>query len=326
MIINIFRHTKAISILIILSLCVVVWMGISFESSNTTENTSNFFYNFLISLFESKPILERFFLGTFIFWQCMLMNELMVGQKIISNNSFFPALFYFLLISISTEVIQLNSTILSMVFLILSLKKILSSYLDKNAYSKIFDSAFLISFAGLINHPFLVFIPLIWIGMSIFSQVEWRHWISSIIAIICPWFIVLTISKFFEFEKVIFNSFSFFLIENNQAYTLSLGDVLNLNLYGFLITIALIELITSLRQKNIKARKAYILLLWMIPFSIAFGLVSNHPFHIKLLLFAIPLSAIISNYFYYSKKTNWLNFLIFSLTVVMIANHLFKLY
>ena len=99
-----------------------------------------------------------------------------------------------------------------MVLLILALTKILSSYLDKNAYSKIFESAFLISLAGLIHSPFIVFIPIVWIGMSIFSQVEWRHWVLSIIGIICPWYIMFSIATFYSIEHSSFSSSLLFFI------------------------------------------------------------------------------------------------------------------
>ena len=322
MIVNIFRHSQTTSIAIIISLCVFIWMGISFDSSEMVEESSSFFYNFLISPIESMPLLQRFLLGILIFWQCMLINRMMVQEKIISTNSFYPALFYFLLISISPEIIHISPTILSMILLILALKKILSSYLDKNAYPKVFESAFLISLAGLIHTPFIVFIPIVWIGMSIFSQVEWRHWILSIIAIICPWYIMFSITTFYSIEHSIFGSSLLFLFGEGPKYSLNLGDFLCLIIYGFICSVALIELMIRLKQKNIKARKSYILLLWIIPFSVIYFLVSNDFFCMKLIICAIPLSAAISNYFYHHKNTNWLNFLILSLVIVVISNHL----
>ena len=322
MIVNIFRHNQTTSIAFIISLCVFIWVGISFGSSDIVEESSSFFYNFLISPIESKPLLQRFLLGILIFWQCILMNRMMVQEKIISTNSFYPALFYFLLISISPEIIYLNPTILSMLLLILAITKILSTYLDKNAYSKVFESAFLISLAGLIHTPFIVFIPIVWIGMSIFSQVEWRHWILSIIAIICPWYIMFSITTFYSIEHSIFGSSLLFLFGEGPKYSLNLGDFLCLIIYGFICSVALIELMIRLKQKNIKARKSYILLLWIIPFSVIYFLVSNDFFCMKLIICAIPLSAAISNYFYHHKNTNWLNFLILSLVIVVISNHL----
>ena len=158
--------------------------------------------------------------------------------------------------------------------------------------------------------------------MSIFSQVEWRHWILSILGIICPWYILFSITTFYSIEHSIFGSSLFFLFEEGPKYSLNLGDFSCLIIYGFICSIALIELMIRLKQKNIKARKSYILLLWIIPFSVIYFLVSNDFFYMKLIISAIPLSAAISNYFYHHKNTNWLNFLILSLVIVVISNHL----
>ena len=211
MIVNIFRYSQNTSIALILILCVFVWMGVSFNNVEVAGKSSSFLFNFLISPIKSMPLLQRIFLGILIFWQCILMNRMMVQEKIISTNSFYPALFYFLLISISPEIIYINPTIISLLLLILSLTKILSIYLNKNAYTKIFESAFLISLAGLIHPPFLIFIPIVWIGMSIFSQIEWRHWILSVIAIICPWYIMFSISEFYSIEHSSLDSSILFL-------------------------------------------------------------------------------------------------------------------
>jgi len=297
-------------------------MGISFDSVDMAKESSKLFYKFLISPFESNSIFQRTILGILIFWQCILMNKMMVMENIISTNSYFPALFYFLLISISPEIIHINPTILSMVLLIHALTKILSSYLDKNAYSKVFESAFLISLAGLIHSPFVVFIPIVWIGISIFSQVEWRHWVLSIIGIICPWYIMFSIAAFYSIEHSSFISSLLFLFEERPKYSPNLIDFICLTIFGLICFIALVELMIRLKQKNIKARKSYILLLWIIPFSVIYFLVSNDFFYMKLIISAIPLSAAISNYFYHHKNTNWLNFLILSLVIVVISNHL----
>jgi len=298
-------------------------MGISFDSVDMAKESSNFFYNFLISPIESNSIFQRAILGILIFWQCILINKMMVKEKIISTNSFFPALFYFLLISISPEIIHINPTILSMVLLILALTKILSSYLDKNAYSKVFESAFLISLAGLIHSPFVVFIPIVWIGISIFSQVEWRHWVLSIIGIICPWYIMFSIAAFYSIEHSSFISSLLFLFEEGPKYSPNLIDFICLTIFGLICFIALAELMIRLKQKNIKARKSYILLLWIIPFSVIYFIVSDDFFYMKLIVFSIPFSAAISNYILFNKKLIWQNFLLVVMILSLIINHLF---
>ena len=122
------------------------------------------------------------------------------------------------------------------------------------------------------------------------------------------------------------------ILITNQEINLETAEEINKLFYEVLIAPGFSEDALSLlktkakrvllKQKNIKARKSYILLLWIIPFSVIYFLVSNDFFYIKLTIFSIPLSAAISNYFYHHKKTNWLNFLILSLLVVIISNHL----
>jgi len=321
MIVNLFRHTQTISVFIILSLCILIWMGFSFEISETTDYTTNSLYNYLVNPILKSVFAERILVGLLVFWQCILMNRIMVRQKILSINSFYPALFYFLLISISPEVIHLSPALLSIGFILLALKKILSSYLEKDAYSKVFDSAFLLSLAGLIHPPFLVFIPLAWIGMSIYSQVEWRHWVLSILGIVSPWFMMYTAATFFSIDQLNLYSFFDFLVKENQTTKLNWGDFISLSAFGLLSLVSITELINSLRQKNIKTRKSYVLMLWVLFLALAYSYLSKDNFHIKLLIYAVPLSAIISNYFYFHKKTGWLNFLTFFLVLILIANH-----
>ena len=321
MIVNLFRHTQTISIFIILSLCILVWMGFSFEISETTDYTTNSLYNYLINPILKSVFAERILVGLLVFWQCILMTRIMVREKILSINSFYPALFYFLLVSISPEAIHLSPTLLSISFILLALKKILNSYLEKEAYSKVFDSTFLLSSAGLIHPPFLVFIPLAWIGMSIFSHVEWRHWVLSILGIVSPWFMMYTAATFFSIDQLNLYSFFDFLVKENQTTELNSGDFISLSAFGLLSLVSITELVNSLRQKNIKARKSYVLMLWVLFLALAYSYLSKDNFHIKLLIYAVPLSAIISNYYYFHKKTGWLNFLTFSLILILIANH-----
>ena len=321
MVVNLFRHTQSISILVLMALCGILWMGISFQSLEPSVDVNSPFFNSIYSWIHSHVYLERISLGLLVFSQCISMNKMMARQKIISINSSFPALFYFMLISTSPKAIYLSSSVVSISFILFALNKILSSYLKKDAYTTVFESAFFLSIATLIHPPFFIFIPLAWVGMSIFSQVEWRHWVISILGVLCPWFLLFTAITFLSIDD--WSSFSLFenLFTQNSSTKIETGDFLTLFVFGILSVISMFELLVSLRQKNIKARKSYVLLLWVLIFGLIHFYLSEGAFHEKLLIFALPLSAIISNYFYYNKK-KWLNSLTFVLIASLLANHL----
>jgi len=302
-------------------LSILIWMGFSFQENPEIILGISPFFDSVLSPIIQQATINRLIAGGIVFWQCILVNRIMVRQKVFSTNTFFPGLFYFLTISISPEAIYLNSSLLAITFILLSLNKILDSYLDQTAYSKVFDSSILMSLATLIHPPFLIFTPIIWIGISIFSQVEWRHWTISILGLVCPWFILYSATQYFTIEELNLNYFFNFLFEDSHSFTLDRGDMLSLFGFGLITLLALIELVFSLKRKNIKARKSYILLLWVLALTLIYSFLSPDNFHIKLLPYSLPLSVIISNYFYYNNNTKWLNLVSTSLIIILFLNH-----
>lgn len=321
MVVTLFRHTQAISVLCILSLCILIWMGFSFQGNPELLGFRNPLMDSEIFSILQQPLVNRILAGVFVFWQSMLINRMMVGQKILSTNTFYPALFYFLILSFSPQAIYLSPTLLGLTFIILSITKLLGTYLDQSAYTKVFDSSILMSIALLIHPPFLILSPIIWIGISIFAQVEWRHWALCIVGLLCPWFIVYSGINYFSAEGIDPYYFTHFLVEKNPLSALDRGDIISLIGFGIVALFAVNELLFSLSRKNIKARKSYILILWVLLLTAVYALLSPEHFHLRILVFALPLSAIISNYFYYQQNRKWLNFLALILFVSLFANH-----
>ena len=321
MIVNLFRQTQTISILSILILCILIWMGFSFQENPQIISGISPFFDAVISPILQEPIINRLSLGTLVFWQCVLVNRVMVKQKVFSTNTLFPCLFYFLTLSISPKAIFVSPSLFALTLIMFSLNKIMDTYLDKSAYSKVFDSSILMSLSILIHPPFLFLTPIIWIGISIFSQLEWRYWIISILGLICPLFILYSLNQYFSIQEFDLSFLFRFLNEKKPLFALEKGDLLTLIAFGLISILALIELIISLKRKNIKARKSYILLLWLLLLSVVYTIVSPDHFHVKLLALALPVSIILSNYFYYNKNSKWLNLIFIILLISLFLNH-----
>ena len=322
MIVNLFRHTQVLTIFTVMMVCTIVWMGLSFQPIQSSTNTNTLFFDFAFGWLTSNLYLERISVGLIVFSQCISMNRIMAKQKIISINSSFPALFYLILISLSPEAIYLSPNLIAISFIQLAINKILSTYLQKEPYNLVFEGAFFLGLSALIYPPFFVFIPLCWIGMSIFSQIEWRHWVLSSLGVLCPWFLFYTTTTYLKINTGnYFNEFESIFVEN-VVTTINIGDLIVLLAFGILTLISVAELIISLRQKNIKARKSYVLLLWILLTGFVYFYLSPDAYHIKLLIFAMPLSAIVTNYYYYNKKIKWLNAFTLVLIGILITNHL----
>ncbi len=320
MIVSLFRHTQSISIFLILILCIVLCCSNLILSGHSATEITNPLFNYIFTPSIQSNLIERIAVGILLFLQCMLMNNIMVKHKIITVNSLFPALFYFLIMCSLPNVISLNPSFIGMIFILLSIDKMIGIYLNNNSSTNIFDSSILISIAGLIHPPFLIFIILMWIGIPIFSQINIRKWILSIFGIACPWFILYTTTTFFSLDELNISCFFNITNKHNHPYLMDWGDIMMYTAYGFLIVISIIELRFRLRQKNIRSRQAYIFILWTLALSIIYFYIFDGELHNKLIIFSIPLSAIISNYFYYNKSKNLLNILGYSLIIIIAVN------
>ena len=306
MIVNLFRHTQALSILSVFILSITMWSALSYQEYSGLINGLSPLYEGFISPILNYSIIARILTGVFIFWQALMVNKLMVGQGIYSTNTFYPALLFVLISSASPQFMHLSPNFIALLFLIVALQKIINCYLAKNAHTLVFESAFLLSIAILIHPPYLLFIPLIWIGMSIFSLGEWRYWVLSILGLVCPQIIGFTLGAYFEIQHLNFKSLFLFFEQSQVASQFSIFDLLSFSIYGIAILLALIEVIFSLKKKKIKARKSFVLILWLFLFQALYLFLDPSAFSSKLQIVALPASIFISNYYYYKKTTTWI--------------------
>lgn len=323
MIVNLFRHTQAVSIISLLALCIFFWVGISMHEVSINDSSWNPLFKALINPINNIHPLKEILTAFLVFWQCLYINKIVVAQKITSTNSFYPALFYFILISFWPGTLTLSSELLATSFILIALNKTIRTYLAVNTYSKIFKIGFSLSIASLIHPPFFLFIPLTWVGMSIFSQGEMRHWVLSLLAITSPWIIFLSFICYCNIPGLQYDMFFTFLLPGSQSIQFNLIDRINLILLGGLFLISMIELLRSLNRKNIKARKSYIFLLWIVVIFSVYNYINPSYIGRKLLILSIPFSIILSNYFYYNKKSNWLNFVGIILLSCLFITHLY---
>lgn len=323
MIVNLFRHTQAVSIISLLALCIFFWVGVPIHETSINNTNWNPLIKALLYPIDNTHPLKEILTAFLVFWQCLYINKIVVTQKITSSNSFYPALFYFILISYWPGTLTLSSELLAASFILIALNITISTYLAVNSYSKIFKIGFSLSIASLIHPPFFIFIPLTWIGMSIFSQGEMRHWILSLLAIISPWIILLSFICYCNLPGLQSDMFFTFPLLRNQSTQFNLINNISLILLGGLFLISMIELLRSLNRKNIKARKSYIFLVWIVVIFSVYNY--TNPIYIgrKFLVLSIPFSIILSNYFYYNKKSNWLNFIGILLLSYLFMAHLY---
>lgn len=101
--------------------------------------------------------------------------------------------------------------LVSLVFLILALRRLLSLKSGYASIQKIFDASFWICIATIFFHWSILFMIVVFIAIFLYVRNNYRNWVTPFIALACVWFLLFTYDYVWEdtMLKSIYDSFKF---------------------------------------------------------------------------------------------------------------------
>ncbi len=321
MISSILKSNRPGVIIFIVLTGILIW-GFSILNTNVIEISGDILnmplYNFFESIIPINSIVSIFVGFVFVLFQAFLLIQFNKKYILINYRTYLPAFFYILISSSFIPLQRFNPVLIGTIFIFLSLNYIFSIYRVEYALNKLYLAGFFISIASLFWIPFAVFFIVIWISLSVLRPFIGREWIVSILGFLTPYLFV------FVFYFVAFDlSEMALLVENIKAGFSFVKEFSNIHLayylfYGFLFFIivnASYVLVVNFQKKKIRTRKYFVINLWVFVFCLVlFFFFKNVSFEI-IYLISIPVSFLLTNYFYTIKKSWYLN----SLLIILIG-------
>lgn len=130
----------------------------------------------LINFLEPLPQL-RIVLGmTLILSNAILLNVIYNGNDLAQSENYFPALLFFFFAVLDLKAVDVHPILLSTLFILLALRRLLALYRSEQALSVGFDSGFFLGVSVLFFPPSVLILPLIWIVFlrtRAFNLKEW---------------------------------------------------------------------------------------------------------------------------------------------------------
>lgn len=185
MIASVFKNSKPINFVIVL---VILFFAI-------------FFINFreLNSSYSIDKIIKPVFVFVIYAFTVFLLNFIVVKNKLNDQNSYHILLFSVFLIYLPKSLTDIE-LLLSNVFILLALRRIISLRSQINVKKKLFDASFWIAIASLFYFWSILFLLLVFIALFLFSDNRIKNWII-------PFTGVLTVSVFVvSYHLVRYNS------------------------------------------------------------------------------------------------------------------------
>lgn len=228
---------------------------------------------------------------------------------VINQRTYLPAFFYVLIVSAFVPLQRLSSALVGLFFIYFAIFFIFSIYRKEFALNKLYFASLFISFASLLWAPYAMFFLILLVSLVILRPFIGREWIVSLIGFLTPFFFVFV--YYFVFEDNELNnlyvtlSYNFSLIKEFNA--LHYSYYIFYGILVLLIVVASITILKNYQKKKIMVRKFFTLNWWFfVIFLLAFVLFKNLGYEI-LFVISIPISFLLSDYFYMVKKERLLS-------------------
>lgn len=248
-----------------------------------------------------------------------LILKLNVQYTFIRFRTFLPPILFILITSGMPELHAMHPVYPAALFLVMTIDRIFNAYEKEVIHSNAFDAGIFLAIGSLFYLNLVFFFPLLWFGFIILKQkVNWREYVLATIGFALP----------------LLAAFAYYLIAGKQeelihtlqlnftSHQMFLRENLPVQIYvGYLFLLTLLGsffLLSQYDDKRISSRKFFKVFFWI--FLISAILIAAHRAVSEeiVLLLAIPLTYLISNYFIFMKRQIWGEVFMYLLTAAVI--------
>lgn len=276
-------------------------------------------YQPINALIGKSTIVSDIFALFFIILLAFLILKLNVQYTFIKVRTVLPSILFILITSGLHELHAMHPVYPAALFLILTVDRIFNSYDKEVIHSNAFEAGIFLAIGSLFYLNLVFFFPFLWIGFIILKQkVNWREFILTTLGFIFPWLVALTYyAASGQADELLVT-----LKSNISLHQPFLKGNLPIQIYmGFLVLLTLLASFLILSQydgKKISSRKYFKAFFWI--FLISCILIAANPAVSQeiIILLAIPLTYLISNYLIYMKRQTWGEIFLYILTAGVI--------
>jgi H+/Cl- antiporter ClcA len=204
MIASLFSKTRPINYALVLIMLFSCFFLYQFQVPNEDFTTVDLFSKTIVFLL----LLLSFFMVNFI----SLKNTL-------TQNDNYAILLFLVFILLFPSVVNNLKIVLSNVFLLLALRRLISLKTLNSSKEKIFDASLWIFISAIFHFWSILYIILVFISIIFHSGKEYKNWILPFVSFLCVWILYIATSLLlfdnYSINKAVFQvSFKFFEFKN----------------------------------------------------------------------------------------------------------------
>jgi hypothetical protein len=177
--------------------------------------------------FTSGDLFSKIGVFVLLLLSFFLVNFISLKNTLTQNDNY-AILFFLVFILLFPTVLNNIKVVLSNVFLLLALRRLISLKTLNSSKEKIFDASFWIFLSAIFHFWSILYIILVFISIIFHSGKEYKNWILPFVSFLCVWILYIATSLIlfdnYSINKAVFQvSFNFFEFKNmyqNMAFSL----------------------------------------------------------------------------------------------------------
>jgi hypothetical protein len=281
-------------------------------------------HSFIIWLTGNNPRLLTAIGFLFVYFSALILNLAATNHSLVSKNSMVTAFIYVVLMSHRPIFLTLNPTLVASLFIIISIYQLFTLYIEKEAYSKVFNIGILLAIGSLFYFEVFMLLLFIWWAYNIYRIFFWREWVLPVLGFLTIYFF-LGVFYFWtdqlsqalqQYQLLLQGLYSFNIGFNQDYFSLITQTAV------FLLTIfAAINLILHLNEYIISVRKHYWISIILLLILLLINIFTGHPDSTNMVLLQIPMAIVISGFLTRVRRPFWLNVYLWVLMTLIIFHN-----
>lgn len=242
----------------------------------------------------------------------VFLVDFIVKKNAVSEQNSFVILFFSMFCCCFWSSSQTLYLMLSNLFVLLALRKIISLKTQTNTIQKIFDAGLWICIAALFHFWAILFFIVLYIGIAFYSSNYYKNWLIPVVSV----FTIFTIVT--GYEMAVHNEFYQFsdttIVRGFHDMNSSV-DIAVLVFFSTILFTMLFFLSPSVKQKLQKNKLSYVILLFTLLIALIIIIISSNK-NVSMLLYGyFPLAALFTTFFERIQKTHIQSIVIYLMLV-----------
>ncbi len=278
MITSVFSKSKPINFII-----VAVYVSILFVLTNYSAMLSN--------MQSGLAVLFKWFLTLFL----VFLLDFIVSKNNLTQRNSYAIMTFGLLVGLLPEALKHTDLLLSNLFVIFALRRLISLHSKLHIKKKLFDAAFWIGIAALFYFWAILFFALILVALIYYAQNDIKNVIIPFTGMATA--LILLMAYNIVFYDVYFNPSDFerYASLDFTAYN-SRESILKLTILFSLLVWALFYYFRMIPDKNKKLKPSYFLIAWASVIAVLIALIAPIKNGSEFLFLLAPFSIVMANY------------------------------